>query len=612
LGVLSLVFFSAAQLARGAQNPDSRTPAIAYHLSFDRPSTHLMEVEITAKDVTAPSVEFVMPAWAPGRYAIYDFAKNVQQFESAGANGQPLAWTQTEKETWRVDAANSGGTVQVRYRVFWNNLTGSFSQFDSTHAAVSGASVFMYVAGHKPDPVTLTVAPPSGWKIVSGFSLSLDQTTFRARNYDILVDTPLEIAPHLSIAEFQDHGKAFRVAVHSFDEEDKDISPLVDGLKKIVHTEMSMMPEPDFEHYTFIFHFAPDIPLGDGMEHLNSTSIIVRGSLSSGALEPALETAAHEFFHVWNVKRLRPLGLGPFDYKREVYTKSLWFVEGVTTYYAYVSLLRAGIWDQRTFLGRLAGEILQLANDPGRRLMSAESSSFHAWFYDRSPQMQETNFANTTISYYDKGAILGMLLDLEIRARTDGQKSLDDVLRLLYHKFYESPAATYYEPGRGYTESDILAAVNQISGSDFSDFFSRYVAGTDPPPYEDVLSEAGLKLEESVSPGTPPSLGAFTTPVDTGVKVVVVRPGRGADRAGLSRDDILIDVDNQSLATNSLNDMLGVYPPGARVPFTVERHGQRRLVFVQLDAPAPNLYQIVDLPGASGKQIAIRKAWLAQ
>jgi predicted metalloprotease with PDZ domain len=604
---VTLVF--AASLA-AAQASTAAPLEIGYHLILKRPTTHILRVEITVQNVSTPSIEFVLPRWAPGRYAIYDFAKNVQQFRALGARNQPLRWRQPDDTSWQVDTGGAQGTVQVHYRVYANDLTGSFSQFDTTHAAVNGASVFMYVAGHKPDPVTLTVDPPADWKIVSGFSLSTRQQTFHAPNYDILVDTPLEISPHLLMDEFQDRGKTFRVAVHSFDPGDTDIQPLVDGVKKIVDTEMGMMPSPDFSNYTFLFHFAPDIPLGDGMEHLNSTDIIIAGSLSQGALEQALETAAHEFFHVWNVKRLRPVGLGPFDYRRPVYIHSLWFVEGITTYYSYLALLRCGLWNRRQFLHRLGREIRHLRRDPGRRLMSAESSSFHAWFYDRAPQMQETNFANSTISYYNKGAILGMLLDLEIRARTGGEKTLADVMRWMYQKYYESPAATYYGPGRGYREKDILDAVNQVSGGDFSDFFACYVAGTAPLPYGQALADAGLKLETSVAPGTPPSLGASTVPVDTGVKIVTLRPGGAADRAGLSRDDILIDLDNQSLAINSLKGMLGIYPPGAKVPFTVQRHLERRMIWVTLDAPEPNVYRLEDLPNATPQAITIRRQWL--
>ena len=585
---------------------------LSYSLGMERPSTHLLQVEITVKKVAAPVLRFAMPVWAPGRYAVYDFAKNVQEFHVVGANGQSLPWVQPDKQTWAVDTSHCSGTVKVRYKVFANDLTGSFSQFDTSHGAINGASVFMYLPGNKPDPLTLTVHPPKGWKIVSGLSMSLTQTTFQIPNYDILVDTPLEISPDCWISDFfEEDGKAFRVAIHSFGNQDGDNrSALVDGVKKIVRAEMAMMPAPDFSHYTFLFHFDPGLAMGDGMEHLNSTDIIVRGALSGDGLSQALETAAHEFFHLWNVKRLRPVGLGPFNYSREVYTRSLWFVEGITTYYAYRNLLRSGIWSRQEFLERLAGEVRALRNEPGRKLMSAESSSFHAWFFDRSPQMQETNFANTTISYYNKGALLGMLLDLDIRSATHGEKSLDDVMRLMYQKFYESPAASYYLHGRGYTEKDILNAVNQVAGTDFMPFYQQYVAGAAPLPYNEVLAKAGLVLHIAASTNAPPSLGVLAEPVDTGVKIFAVRPGGAADRAGLSRDDVLISVDDQSLATGSLAERLSIYPPGAKVLLEVERHETRHFMYVQLDPPQPDEYSITDLPDATDEQMKIRQGWL--
>ncbi|MEJ2007652.1 MAG: PDZ domain-containing protein [Acidobacteriota bacterium] len=443
--------------------------------------------------------------------------------------------------------------------------------------------------------------------------MSLTQSTFEVPDYDILVDTPLEISPNCWVNDFEEDGKTFRVAVHSYGEDANEATnriALADGLEKIVHSEMAMMPEPDFRHYTFIFHFDPDLRMGDGMEHLNSTDIIVRGRLSGNGLPQALETAAHEFFHLWNVKRLRPVGLGPFDYSKQVYTRSLWFVEGVTTYYSYVNLLRAGIWTKQQFLKRLATEIRTLQDEPGRKLMSAESSSFHAWFYDRSPQMQETNFANSTISYYNKGALLGMLLDLEIRARTHGRKSLDNLMRLMYQKFYESPPTSYYLRGRGYTEKNILEAVNQVSGSDFTSFFQQYVAGVVPLPYNQILAKAGLVLRISTSKNAPPSLGAIVVPVDTGAKVFSVRPGGAADQAGLGRDDILLSVDDQSLATDSLNDRLSIYAPGAKALFEVERHEKRHLIYVKLGPPRPDEYSIQDLPSATEEEVNIRHGWL--
>lgn len=612
-----VVLATAASLGNGQARNESPLE-LEYHLRLLRPTTHLVEVEIDARAVHEAALDFVMPAWSPGRYAIYDFAKNVQEFQATGGQGRPLDWTKIDKQTWRVETQTAGGEARIHYKVFANDLNGSFSQFDASHANLNGASIYMYIAGHKPDPIALTVQTPAAWKVVSGFSLSTDQRSFEAPSYDRLIDTPMEISPEIAISEFQEGGKTFRVAVHAFPEQ-SDAQPqpapammkkLTTGLEAIVHSEMAMMPAPDFDHYTFIFHFAPDIAEGDGMEHLNSTQIIMGGAFKDDILPETFEDAAHEFFHIWNVKRLRPAALGPFDYRREDYSPSLWFAEGITTYYSYVHLLRGGLWSREEFLTRFADEIRDLQLEPGRKLMSAESSSFNAWFYDRSPQMQETNFANTTISYYNKGALIGLLLDLEIRSRTDGQKSLDDVLRYLYHRFYEAPAATSYGPGRGYTESDLLNALNVVSGSDFRDFFERYVRGTEPLPYASVLALAGLALRAQSAPDAPPSLGILPRQEERGVRIVSVIPGGAADRAGLSRDDLLLEVDQLSVASTSLRELLKMYPPGAQVPFTVERHGLEQRITVTLDPPIKDQYSIEELPGATAGQIKLRNAWL--
>jgi predicted metalloprotease with PDZ domain len=569
----------------------------------------MVGIDIVAHQVQSAALKFVMPAWAPGRYAIYDFAKNVQEFSAQSAVGNPLPWVKLDKQTWRVDASQASGTVHVHYWVFANDLTGSFSQVDSVHANLNGPSVFMYVDDHKPDPVTLTVEAPAQWKVVSGFSTSTSDRTFHAANYDRLADTPLEISGDCSVDQFEEQGKIFEVAVHSYNDDDGDRSHLIAGLKKIVRIEMTAMPTPDFDHYLFIFHFVPDIGMGDGMEHLNSTQIILRGSVRESTTE-ALETAAHEFFHTWNVKRLRPAALGPFDYTRENHSRSLWVAEGVTSYYAYLFLLKSRIWTRDQFLIRMANEIATLEREPGRRLVSAESSSFNAWFYDRSPQLQETNFTNTTISYYNKGALLAMLLDLEIRSRTEGRKSLLDVMHYLYHKFYEAPAVSYYGPGRGYEEADVVQALDSVTGSDFAPFFEHYVSGADPLPYQETLARVALQPRMETPSDAPPFLGAAVQPELRGARIVSILPGGAADRAGLSRDDLLIDIDNQSLATEDLATRLKPYPVGASVPINVERHGRRERIAVTLDPPARTQCSIVPLSSAPPEQVALREAWL--
>jgi len=226
--------------------------------------------------------------------------------------------------------------------------------------------------------------------------------------------------------------------------------------------------------------------------------------------------------------------------------------------------------------------------------------------------MQETNFANATISYYNKGALLGLLLDVEVRSRTNGQKSLDDVMRWMYQKLYETPAATYYLPGRGYEEKDILAALNTVSGSDFSEFFARYVAGTAELPVADELAKLGLRLNVTVDAGATLDLGILYQQADTGIRITAVRPGGAADRAGLSRDDLLTEVDTLPLTTEQLGTRLKMYPAGAEVPFTVERHAQQLRTTVKLGPPVADQYAIAEVPSATPAQASLREAWLAR
>jgi predicted metalloprotease with PDZ domain len=595
---------------RAAQQPASHPLELVYTARVERPTAHMLGVDIVARPVESADLDFVLPAWAPGRYAIYDFAKNVQEFSAESDDHHPLPWSKLDKQTWRVAAGAAGGSVHVHYRIFANDLTGSFSQVDYVHANLNGPSVFMYVDGHKADPITLSIEAPAQWKVISGFSTSASEHAFRAPNYDRLVDTPLEICGECTLDQFEEQGKTIQVAVHTYNDDDNDRSRLLASLQRIVHTEMAAMPPADFDHYLFIFHFVPDLAMGDGMEHLNSTQIITTGSVGDSTAQ-AIETAAHEFFHLWNVKRLRPAALGPFDYTRENYSRSLWFAEGITSYYSYLFLLQSGLWGREAFLSRLANEISTLEREPGNKLMSAESSSFSAWFFDRSPQMQETNFANATISYYNKGALLGMLMDLEIRSRTQGQKSLLDVMRQMYHQFYAAPGTSYYGPGRGFEEKDVLEALNSVSGSDFAPFFERYVRGTDPLPYQETLAKVGLQIHTQAPPDAVPSLGAAVQPELRGARIVSIVPGGAADRAGLSRDDLLIDIDDQSLATEELATRLKPYAAGSSMVINVERHGRRERITVTLDPPLRSRYSIIPLSSAAPEQVTLREAWLA-
>jgi predicted metalloprotease with PDZ domain len=292
--------------------------------------------------------------------------------------------------------------------------------------------------------------------------------------------------------------------VHSFGEEKGQRAALVRDIERVVRAEIALMGMPDYNSYLFMMHFDPTAPHGDGMEHLASTQIISTRALGDkGVAEGALDTASHEFFHVWNVKRLRPVELGPWDFTRPVNTRSLWIAEGLTNYYGGLLQRRAGVWTDERFMRALAGAIGFVENAPGNPLISAEEASLIASFIDRTPHYQRTNLAETTVSYYSKGEVIGIVLDLLIRGKTQGRASLDDVMRRMYEEFYvNSPAATYYSRGRGYTGADFERAVSQAAGADMSDFFARHVRGTEPLPYEEAFAHVGLRLVKTPAAAT--------------------------------------------------------------------------------------------------------------
>ena len=397
---------------------------------------------------------------------------------------------------------------------------------------------------------------------------------------------------------------------HSFGPEGGKRQALIKDIERIVRAEVAMWGAPEFNEYTFLIHFAADDHSGDGMEHLTSTQIIEPGALGeSGVYEDTLGTVAHEFFHVWNVKRLRPEELGPWDFTRPARTRGLWVAEGFTNYYGHLMLRRAGVWNDKMFLDRAAQTISRIENAQGSHLMSAEESSLSAPFLDDAPHAQSTNLENTSISYYPKGELIGMVMDLLVRGRTKGRSSLDDVMRQMYDEFYlKSPNSSYYLRGRGYQTEDLERVVSQVSGVDFTDFFKRYVRSVEVLPYEEALSYAGLRLVKTQA--REPFDGGLAIQFEETTGVIEnVRNGSPAEDAGLQASDGIVSFAGRELTKQWLKT-LARYKPGDSVPITVKRDRRTIKTKIVLKQPERFDYGIEENPGATAEQKALRNAWL--
>jgi predicted metalloprotease with PDZ domain len=475
----------------GAQSPSPLR--IAYRVAMPAPASHLYDIEMDVDGASGATLALQLPVWSPGRYARMDFARNIQEFRATDATGRPLAWDKTNGSRWVV---RTGGAraIRVRYRSFDNALSGTFSVLDTAHANWNGASLFMYVEGRKPNPVTLSITPPAGWHIMNGDARVPDQREYRFENYDRLIDTPTEIAPAFLVDSFVVDGRTYRTMVHHN-------GPAPDGVRgrfvrdveKVVRYENSVFAPPPLERYTFLFNIG--YAGGDGMEHLYSTQIIdSRAWADSFTVLPGLGTAAHEYFHVWNVKRVRPMALGPFDYTREQYQPSLWVAEGWTQYYGLGALHRGGVTDREQFYRTMANLIRQNLTAPGRKEVSPRMASFHAPYWDGAPQAQPNNGGSTFFSYYTSGAGRALYLDLYIRDKSANRRSLDHVFNALKRRTWSAPNASYYLQGRGYTEQDVERAASEVAGEDLHPWFERYVAGTEDLDYDALLARAGLRL----------------------------------------------------------------------------------------------------------------------
>jgi predicted metalloprotease with PDZ domain len=578
-----------------ASRPANAT--ISYRIYLENPERHLFHVEMIISKPT-PGMVVALPAWN-ALYQIKDFSYRVRQVRAMSTTpvDTPFEVRKIDKQSWQIwhplaSEISSAPEIVVDYSVEWDEPGPFSSQLNAHHAFINLAEILMYVPERRSEDTQVQfLQVPDGWKVITELPAtppSNSHFAFVAPNYDALVDAPVE-AGKFDEFEFDEVGAHFRVVI---DGKEWSREKMSDRLRRISRYELQLMGGARFREYTFLFHIGPYSEVGGGgMEHANSTAI------SAGSEEGALEIAAHEFFHAWNVKRIRPLSLEPVDYTKEQYTRALWFAEGVTSTYASYTLERSGLWSKEQLYADLAWQIAVLASRPARKWQSVEESSLDAWF----EKYDGYNTPDRSISYYNKGQILGVMLDLAIRDATDNRKSLDDVLRRMNDE--------YAKPAKPYNDSaGVRSAVEEVAGKDFGDFFQRYVSGTEEIPYDRFLGAAGLECKmrtiKSGDIGFDP--GQLLT---EGVTIAEVEPRSGAEATGLLAEDVVMRVNGQKVPARR-GAWIPDVSPGELVKLRVNRNGQELDITYQAGVREEQSASIVETPRPTDRQRRILKGLL--
>ncbi|MEP6945621.1 MAG: PDZ domain-containing protein [Acidobacteriota bacterium] len=570
-------------------------PDISYTVSMSKPSTHLIEVQMHVKWAQMPArAELKMPVWTPGSYLIREYARHVQDFDVKDASGAELVWQKINKNTWQIDT-KGGKELVATYRVYANELTVRTNELNDEHAFWNNAATLMFVKGQLAAPSTVTVDPFAGWKIATGLPKADGQAnTFRAENFDVLYDSPFEVSNFHEV-NFVVEGKPHRIIFSG--DGNYDEKKTAADVAKIVEEAYKMFGELPYNDYTFIVNLRG----GGGLEHLNSTALQYNrfGFRPKARYDGFLGLVAHEYFHAFNVKRIRPDALGPFDYENENYTRLLWLAEGGTEYYSNILLRRAGLISDKSFLDAKANTIEQLQAQPGRFETSVEDASFDAWIKYYRP---DENAVNNQISYYDKGEIVAMMLDITIRTDSAGAKSLDDVMRYLYTEFYKK--------GKNYTPGDVQKISEMMAGKSLDDFFSKYVRGTAEIDYDSIVNGIGLTLK-TTQPNANRSYIGVNLAENGGVLTIRSVPaGSPGYDQGLNSGDQIIAVDGYRANQNFLTSYLGERKPGDKVRLTIFRQDRLRDIDFTLGANTQKDYSFAPVATPTDEQKKLYNGYL--
>lgn len=575
----------------------AQTPTVAYKLGMSKPWTHTFEVEVTYTNLPADRehLDLILPVWRSGRYLIFDFAGNMLQFNALDGSGNPLTWTKVDKTTWRVEKKESA-TVIARYTVFGNDFTASKIGLNDEHAFVNGAAVFLYAEQYRRLPVMLKIIPYGNWHVTTGLDAAADDSlTFTAPSYDYLLDCPLEIGNQRDFT-FDVDGTPHVLSM--FGEGNYDSPSLMEEMSKLVKTHKDFWGEFPYKRYVFLVHIGSQF--GGGTEYLNSTILgskpfVFKGS---GGNRGFLGLVSHEFFHTWNVKQLRPRGIHPYDYTKENYTKELWIAEGTTSYYGPLLTLRAGFNTAKTYIENIANAVMEDRQRPGNDVQSLSESSFDAWIKYWRPS---DHSYNSQTDYYGKGAHVSLLLDLEIRHRSNNKHSLDDVMRAMYKRF---PLT-----GSGYTVDDFQHVAEEFAGSSLNEFFNDYVHGTKALDWERMLGYAGLELVPRNNERRA-WLGAGTADSYDRTRVTRVIIGSPAYDAGLNVGDEVLALNGHRVRTADLQARIAELKAGEKVKLSIFRNDRLRELEVTLRLQTVPPYKISKVEKPTELQKSIYESWV--
>lgn len=565
---------------------------VIYTVSFPKPETHYVRVDLEIDKPSGIYTDIVMPVWTPGSYKIREFSRHVDRI-NAQSDGPNLAIDKQTKNTWRVKFKKGISKLKISYEVYAFEPGVRTSYIDNFQAFLHGVSVFMYAEGYQNQLCKISFIKPENWKHITVALPEISPNTFLAESYDLLADSPFALGNH-EIINFEVKGIKHRVAM--IGEGNYDAKKIKTDFSKIIEKEIAVFGEhPSPEYVVFI----QNVELGGGgLEHLNSqTSVIQRWAYSNEVkYKSFLSLIAHEYFHLWNVKRIRPIELGPFDYSKENYTKMLWVAEGITSYYDDLFLKRCNFYSNDEYLGIIATAITKFENLPGNKIQSLAESSFDAWIKFYNP---DENSDNSCISYYQKGMIISILLDLEIIKRSGGTKKMDDVLKHLYTEFYKTKK-------RGFTETEFTAAIESVIGSSISDWLYEMVYTTNPLNYNNLFSYVGLELINQ--PSTKLPLGANVKLENGKTLVKYIEINSPASLAGLSVNDEIIAV-NGYRVNGDIDEFTNRQKQGDSLEIVASRAGKLMTFKAILLKDIHVNYKLVKIEKPTKEQEALFDFW---